>query len=120
MTEKIITDPVNFAIKENEEKALDWELNELAKELYRWVKIFNDYLFKAEKVPVPAISFESTRINTLGHYVIHRNAFGVRENININRKHLRRPLWRHLEVLLHEMVHYAEFQIMPNHFWQRW
>ncbi|MCK5743483.1 MAG: hypothetical protein KAH30_01985, partial [Caldisericia bacterium] len=88
-----MNDSINLAIKANEINAEDWKLSDLAQELYDWVDIFNIELFKDQEVPVPVISFEKTRINTLGHYVIGRNAFGVRENININRIHLKRPRW---------------------------
>ena len=96
---------INQAIKDNEITAVDWELSELAKELYDWVDTFNIELFKNQKVPVPAISFEKTRVSSLGHYVIGRNAFGVSENININRIHLKRPIWDILATLLHELSH---------------
>jgi len=81
------------------------QLNELARELYWWVDFFNIALFKNQSVPVPAISFEKTRVTNLGHYIIGRNAFGIKENININSAHLNRPLWDILTTLLHEMVH---------------
>ena len=81
------------------------QLNELARELYWWVDFFNIAFFKAQQVPCPAISFEKTRVTNLGHYVIGRNAFGTKENINLNRAYLNRPLWDILTTLLHEMTH---------------
>ena len=69
------------------------QLNELARELYWWVDFFNIAFFKAQQVPCPAISFEKTRVTNLGHYVIGRNAFGTKVNINLNRAYLNRPLW---------------------------
>ncbi|MBW1666968.1 MAG: hypothetical protein JRJ66_02725 [Deltaproteobacteria bacterium] len=86
------TEAINIQIMENEKNVMDWELNNLALELYWWVDFFNIAFFKEEPVPVPAISFEKTKINNLGHYVVGRNAFGVKENININRVHLDRSI----------------------------
>jgi hypothetical protein len=100
-----LNEPINIAIMENEKDADDWLLNEFAIELYWWVDLFNIVFFKDQPVPIPAISFEKTKINNLGHYVIGRNAFGIKENININRVHLNRPLWDVLATLLHEMTH---------------
>ena len=98
-------DAINIAIMENEINAHDWVLNKLASELYWWTDFFNIAFFKNQPVPVPVISFKKTRVNNLGHYVIGRNAFGIRENININQIHLNRPLADVLSTLLHEMTH---------------
>jgi hypothetical protein len=100
-----INEAINLAIMKNEEEAHDWALRDLASELYWWAGFFNILFFKGQTVPIPAISFERTKITTLGHYVAGRNAFGIRENININSCHLNRPLWDILATLLHEMTH---------------
>ena len=84
---------INLAIKDNERDAMDWSLNDLATELYWFVDFFQIAFFKDEPVQVPVISFERTNVRTLGHYVIGRNAFGLRENINLNKAHLDRPMW---------------------------
>lgn len=96
---------INVAIMENEKSATDWALHNLAWEMYWWVDFFNIAFFMNQPVPVPAISFERTKVTTLGHYVQGRNAFGLLENININSAHLGRPLWDILATLLHEMAH---------------
>ena len=96
---------INIAIRENEKSTRDWDLSGLAKKLYWWVDFFNLEFFADQPVPVPVISFERTNVNNLGHYVIGRNAIGVKENININSAHLKRPLWEILATLLHEMTH---------------
>ena len=103
--QKQLNESINIAIMDNEKSAHDWGLSELAWELYWWVDFFNVALFKNKPVPVPAISFEKTRVTNLGHYVIGRNAFGIKENININRVHLSRPLWDILTTHVHEMTH---------------
>ena len=100
-----LNERINIEIMENERNAHDWGLNRLAWELYWWADLFNIAFFKDQIVPTPAISFEKTKVNTLGHYVIGRNSFGVKENININRCHLNRELWDILATLLHEMCH---------------
>jgi hypothetical protein len=51
------------------------------------------------------IYFEKTRVTNLGHYMVGSNAFGIKDNINLNRSHLSRPLWEILATLLHEMSH---------------
>jgi hypothetical protein len=96
---------INIAIMDNKMSAHDWGLSELAWELYWWVDFFNIAFFKNQPVPVPAISFEKTKVTNLGHYVSGRNAFGIKENININSAHLNRPLWDILTTLIHEMAH---------------
>lgn len=85
---KILNDKVNLAIKENEKESSDWALNTHAWELYWWISLFNITFFKDQTVPTPALSFENTDCRVMGHFVIGRNAFGLRNNININRKYL--------------------------------
>ena len=109
---------VNIAIMDNEKNAHDWNLNQLARELYWWTDFFNAAFFKNQPVPIPAISFEKTKITNLGHYVIGRNAFGIKDNININRAHLNRPLWDILATLIHEMTHCWQAQYgQPSNSW---
>lgn len=96
---------INLAIRENEKNIRDWNLSGLAKKVYWWVDYFNQEFFTDQTVPVPVISFERTNVNSLGHYVIGRNAIGVKENININTVHLKRPFWEILATLLHELTH---------------
>jgi len=100
-----LNESINIAIMNNEKGAYDWVLNDLVWELYWWVDFFNITFFKEQPVPVPAISFEKTRVTNLGHYVVGRNAFGIKDNININQAHLSRPLWGILTTLVHEMTH---------------
>lgn len=109
-----LTEIINLEIKENELSATDWELNALAWELYWWVDFFQIAFFGDEPVPIPALTFERSRVNTLGHYRIGRNDFAVREQINLNRLYLSRSLWQTLATLLHEMVHSWEFTYVPD------
>ncbi len=104
-----LTESINLEIKANELRATDWELSDLAWELYWWVDFFNVWFFKDQPVPIPVLTFENARVNTLGHYRIGRNDFGAREQINLNRRYLHLPLWSQLSTLLHEMVHSWEY-----------
>jgi len=110
MKTSAVNESINIHIMENEKNLQDWKLSSLARELYWWVDFFNIAFFKAQPAPTPAISFEKTKVNNLGHYVIGRNAFGVKENINLNRVHLNRPLWDMLATLLHEMTHSWQYR----------
>jgi hypothetical protein len=102
---KRANEPDNININKNKMRAHDWALNDLADELYWWVDFFNIVHFKDQPVPVPALSFERTRITSLGNYVIRKKSFGIPENINLNSAHLNRPMWDILATLLHEMTH---------------
>ncbi|MCK9543592.1 MAG: SprT-like domain-containing protein [Novosphingobium sp.] len=95
---------INEAIKQHEISEKDWDMQEDAFELYRWMERFNDKFFDG-KLSTAVLSFEKTRCSTLGHYVTERNAIGVQDNINMNSVHLRREKWQILSTLLHEMVH---------------
>ena len=108
------SEDINMAIMNNELSASDWEMWGLAEELYWWVHLFQAVFFKGEPVPLPALTFEKSRVNTLGHYAIGRNAFAVREQINLNRLYLTRPLHGVLSTLLHEMVHSYEYTYVPE------
>ena len=108
------TERINIEIMENELSATDWELNNLAWELYWWVDFFQIAFFKDQRVPIPALTFERTRVNNLGHYRIGRNDWAVKEQINLNRLYLHRPLYEVLATLFHEMVHSWEFTHLPE------
>ena len=94
----------NEQIREHEIQTTEWRFSKLSKEFYVWFERFNERFF-AGKLPTVAISFKRTRINSLGHYVIDRNEFGLKWNINLNSVHLERPLAEILKTLLHEMIH---------------
>jgi hypothetical protein len=97
--------PINQHIIQNELSATDWALSDIAHELYWWVDLFNLAFFSTQPVPTPVLSFQKTTIRNLGHHTTERNAFGIRETINLNASHLNRPLWEILATLLHEMCH---------------
>ena len=95
---------INCKIREHETKEKDWRLHETAEEFYRWFDLFNERFFEF-KLETAVISFESTRRDVMGHYVIERNAIGVKDNININSKYIDGKKWENLDTLLHEMTH---------------
>lgn len=109
-----LSENINIEIMENELSAVDWELNHLAWELYWWVHFFQACFFKDTPVPIPALTFERSRVNNLGSYRIGRNDWAVREQINLNRLYLTRPLYEVLSTLFHEMVHSWEFTYVPE------
>ncbi len=104
-----MNESVNIVIMENELSAIDWELNPLAWELYWFVDLFQIVFFKDQPVPIPALTFEKTRVNNLGHYRFEQNDRDLTGHIILNRLYLDRPLWSVLATLLHEMVHAWEF-----------
>ena len=109
-----VSEQINIEIRENELSQSDWELNELVWTLYWFVDFFNIRFFKDEPVPIPALTFERTRVNNLGYYRIGLNDFAVRDQININRLYLNRSLDEVLATLLHEMVHSWEYIYLPD------
>ena len=94
----------NAVIRDHEIQTDEWEYSKLSEHLYTWFDRFNERFFH-DKLQTPAVSFRITRINTLGHYVINRNEFGLKWNININRLYTDRPLVEILGTYLHEMIH---------------
>lgn len=94
----------NAAIREHEIRTEEWQFSKLAEQLYTWFDRFNEWFFDHE-LQIPVISFRTTRRKSLGHYVIDRNDFGLKWNININRLYTGLPLFVTLATLLHEMIH---------------
>ena len=99
------------AIRRNVEIAMDWPYRKMATTLYRWADIFRERLLDPVAIPgrgrMPDIvlSFEPMNYRALAGYTLQRNAQGLLNEIAFNSKRLDRPLWEHLETLLHEMVH---------------
>ena len=109
------TEPVNVLIRSHETQTEDWELGKTAQDLYVWYDRFNKRFFDS-KLGVAVLSFEKSRITTLGHYVPGRNGIGVEHNINLNHRHLDRPKWCLLRTLLHEMLHQYQVFLYQFHF----
>ena len=94
----------NAVIRSHEIQTDEWQFSKLSEQLYTWFDRFNERFFHDE-LQTPAISFRTTGVNTLGHYVIDRNEFGLKWNININQLYTDRPLMMTLATLLHEELH---------------
>jgi len=109
MLTRKVDNRINIAIKENELDSSDWALNELVWTLYWFVDFFNIVFFKDQPVPIPALTFEKTRVNNLGFYRIGLNDWAVKDQINLNKLYIERPLWETLSTLLHEMCHSYEY-----------
>ena len=105
---KQLNEQINIAVMENELSSTEWQLNSLVWELKWWVDFFNLAFFQDQPVPTPAFTFEKSRVNTLGFHRIGLNDWAVRNQINLNRICLGRPLSETLQTLVHEMVHSFE------------
>lgn len=102
---------INVSIREHGCTAVDWELKDMAKEIYTWFDRFNKRFFD-NRLEQSVISFEPTRISNLGHYHTELNGLGLQDNINLNYKQLKsREKWQVLSTLLHEMVHQYQRRI---------
>jgi len=95
---------INKSVKDHEIRTSQWHFSQLGEELYIWVDRFNERFFDG-KLQTPAISFARTRRNNLGHFVIDRNEFGLKWNININSRYVHLPMSDILATFLHEMAH---------------
>jgi len=103
-----INEKINIEIMENELSTTEWELNGLVWELRWWIDFFNIVFFKVQPVPIPVLTFEKSRVNNLGYFRMGFNDFAVRNQINLNRLYIGRPLNEILQTLVHEMVHSFE------------
>jgi len=109
-----INNRINLEIMDHELSATDWEMNQFAWELYWWVDFFNIVFFKDQPVPIPVLTFERSRVNTLGYYRVGFNDFAVKDQINLNRLYIGRPLHEVSQTLAHEMTHSWEHIYVPE------
>lgn len=96
-------DRLNDAVREHE-TGVEWQFHDLAAVCYRFFDVFNAELFGG-RLPNCFLQFDQTRAGNLGHYRPGRNVIGARHEINLNTRHLDRPLQDVLTTLLHEMAH---------------
>ena len=96
-------EPINQVLREHQEALGDWDFSADIRELHRFAEemIFE---FKLE-IPIPCLSVEKLR-GAYGHFRHGRNGFGLRDEIAIDRCHLKgNARWRILGTLLHELLH---------------
>jgi hypothetical protein len=96
-------EPINAVARTHEEKVEDWRYRKASRILYKWFDWISPRFFESA-LPAPVQSFAPSH-HTYGHYVVGRNEIGVKENININPRHLNRPLYETLSTLVHELTH---------------
>ena len=94
----------NITLKEHEIRTSEWEFSELSDRLYTWFDRFNQRFFE-NRLKIPVLSFERTRVQNLGHFVLNRNSLGLKWNINVNSRYTDLPFIDVLAILLHELVH---------------
>src|SRR5581483_4211092 len=82
---------INCAVRDHE-ITTEWDHRELAETLHRFAERFNAEFFGGS-LPCVFLTFEHARITTLGHYRPGRNAVGAVHEINLNTRHLGRPLF---------------------------
>ena len=95
-------EPIAQAIREHQVGLSDWSYARLARELHRWVEIF-DQEFKLN-IPLPVIKFARLR-NAYATYEWLRGELGTRDNITFNSNELGRDPALILRTLCHELLH---------------
>ena len=96
-------DELNDAVRAHE-TGVEWRHRELATVCYRFFDVFNAEFFSG-RLPNCYLQFDRARADNLGHYRPGQNVIGARHEINLNTRHLDRPLQDILTTLLHEMAH---------------
>ncbi len=109
-----LNESINITIMENELSSTDWEFCNLVWELSWWISFFQAAFFRETPLPTPVLTFEKTRINNLGYFRLGLNEFAVRNQININKLYICRPLNEILQTLIHETVHMYEQIYLPK------
>lgn len=92
---------MNLSLREHE-TSVDWRLVEKAKLFYKFFDLFNEEFFEGRLLQA-VISFERTRVTSLGHFVVGRNQIAL--NDNINSRYIGSDDFYLLAVLLHEQTH---------------
>src|ERR1017187_499187 len=97
-------DPINASLKSHA-LSLDcgeWEYGELSNTLHDWTEIFvREFELGLE---IPALQVEPISTRVLGTYRDGRNGLGLKHEITLNARHLRRGLAELLVTLLHELL----------------
>jgi hypothetical protein len=96
-------EPVAQAIRDHQTAISDWEYAPLARELHRWLEIF-DLEFKLNLPSYPVLQFAPLR-NAYATYAWFRGELGTRDNITFNTHELSRIPALILRTLCHELLH---------------
>jgi hypothetical protein len=98
----VISDNVNDALKRHVETLEGWDYAAIANLLYGWADRFNrEFNLRIE---TPAIRIARLP-KSLGLYRAGHNPLGLRHEITVSAKHLKRPLAETLDALLYELLH---------------
>ncbi len=103
MAENDRNEKINTHLRDHLDSIHDWHYQEISGFLHSWAARFNERF--ALDIPTPAIRLTCLQRRAYGTYLRGRNGFGLRYEITINTKYLRRPLAEHLDTLLHEQIH---------------
>jgi hypothetical protein len=97
------SEPVAQALRDHQTALSDWIYAPLARELHRWVEIFN-IEFKLNLHSYPVIQFAPIR-NAYATYAWFRGEVGTKDNITFNTHELTRDPALMLRTLCHELLH---------------
>lgn len=102
-------EPVAQALRNHQTALEDWEYAPLARDLHRWVEIF-DVEFKLHLPSYPVLQFAPLR-NAYATYAWFRGEVGTKDNITFNVYELDRDSALLLRTLHHELLH------IWQHYW---
>lgn len=97
------SEPVAVALRDHQAQIKDWRYGSLARELHRWVEIF-DLEFELQLPSYPVLKFAPIR-NAYATYAWFRGEIGTRDNITFNTHELDRDAALIIRTLLHELIH---------------
>ncbi len=94
---------INLQLKQHQVDVGDWAFGPLAKELHKWVEVF-DLEFKLQLCH-PVIAIDRLRKTTGGNFRRGRSVLGTRDSITINDLYLILSPAVTLGILLYELIH---------------
>ena len=102
--------PNRYVRKYVEKRAVRWEHQGIAAELYRWSDVFRFYWFRPQngqqaEIPNLVVGIGPMRIDVLAGYHLKENTVGLPYEITFNQLYITRPIWETLETMVHELIH---------------
>lgn len=94
---------ISIQLREHQVSLSDWTYGPLARELHRWVEIF-DLEFKLHLPSYPVLKFDTLR-SAYATFAYSRGDVGTRDNITFNTKELSRDVALILRTECHELLH---------------